>query len=210
MATKSTPVSASKIVVLVDAKISTAWANHCSTSSEVESVLVASVELLAKAVTSSKLTVKDAQALIRSTKQESAFVSVSQIEALGVWSAMRSSADFKALKLAKQLSTASASFSLLGVETSKGLAHDASLATIQSEIKKARKVKADKSKESARAKASSAGSKKASLPDTLNGILAFFVATDMSIYTEKQLDIIAEIQTTIESKIMFEENMTHA
>lgn len=192
---------AKKVVVLVDANISTAWAKFCSEGKKAESTIIANAEILAKAVTGSKLSVKDAQELIRASKKESAFMSVSQVEALGVWLAMRKDANFKALKLAKQLSTASAAFSLLGVTSAKALADSAKLEVIQTEIKKARKVKQDKAKEKARGAASKEGAKKASLPETLNGILAFFIATDMSIYTEKQLDIIAEIHATIESKV---------
>ena len=194
-------VTTKKVVILSDASISTAWANLCENGKKAEATIVASVETLAKAVSASKLTVKEAQELIRASKKESAFLSVSQVEALGVWLAMRKNGEFKALKLAKQLSTASASFSLLGVNTAKALADTAKLDTIQNEIKKARKVKQDKAKEKAKGSASKAGEKKASLPETLNGILAFFIATDMSIYTEKQLDIIAEIHATIESKV---------
>ena len=192
---------AKKVVVLVDANISTARAKFCSEGKKAESTIIANAEILAKAVTGSKLSVKDAQELIRASKKESAFMSVSQVEALGVWLAMRKDADFKALKLAKQLSTASAAFSLLGVTNAKALADTAKLEVIQSEIKKARKVKQNKAKEKARGTASKEGAKKASLPETLNGILAFFIATDMSIYTEKQLDVIAEIHATIESKV---------
>jgi len=192
--------SAKKVVMLVDADITTAWTKFCTEGKKAEGTIIANAEILAKAVGASKLSVKDAQELIRASKKESAFMSVSQVEALGVWLAMRKDADFKALKLAKQLSTASAAFSLLGVTNAKALASTAKLEVIQTEIKKARKVKQDKAKEKARGASSKAGEKKASLPETLAGILAFFIATDMNIYTEKQLDIICEISATIESK----------
>lgn len=196
--TKST--TAKKVVILVDANISTAWLNFCSTGKKAESAIVKNAEVLAKAVTSSKLSVSEAQELIRASKKESSFMSVSQVESLGVWLAMRKDKDFQALKLAKQLSVASSAYSLLGVTNAKALADGAKLEVIQKEIKRARKVKQDKAKEKARENAAKSGSKKASLPETLNGILAFFIATDMSIYTEKQLDIICEISATIESK----------
>jgi hypothetical protein len=192
--------TAKKVVILSDASISTAWLNFCSTGKKAEGAIIKNAEVLARAVTGSKLSITEAQELIRASKRESSFMSVSQVEALGVWLAMRKDSDFKALKLAKQLSVASSAYSLLGVTNAKALADTAKLEVIQSEIKKARKVKQDKAKEKARGTASKAGEKKASLPETLAGILAFFVATDMNIYTEKQLDVICEISATIESK----------
>jgi hypothetical protein len=194
--------TAKKVIVLVDANISTAWANLCSEGTKAEATIVTNIELLQKAIAGSKLSVQDAQELIRASKKESAFLSVSQVEALGVWAIMRkNNKDFRALKLAKQLSTASATFSLLGVESAKSMGETASLDTILGENKKARKVKSDKAKAKAREASATSGKKVASLPSTLADILAFFTATDMSIYTEKQLDIVAEIHATIESKV---------
>lgn len=193
--------TAKKVVVLVDANISTAWLKFCTEGKKAESTIIANAEVLAKAVTGSKLSITDAQELIRASKKESSFMSVSQVEALGVWLAMRKDADFKALKLAKQLSVASSAYSLLGVTNAKALADTAKLEVIQREIKKARKVKQDKAKEKARGTASKEGAKKASLPETLNAMLAFWIATDFSLYTEKQLDVVAEIHAIIESKV---------
>ena len=108
---------AKNVVVIKAPKLATAWNNVCVTSMKSETEVIKSVEnLSATMVLESRLSVRDIQKFIKDTGKVSAFVSTSHVPALPTWSVMRAKfADFRALPLAKQLSTASASYDLLGV-----------------------------------------------------------------------------------------------
>lgn len=188
------PKNAKKNTVVIKApKLATAWNNVCATSAKSESEIIKSVEnLSATMVLESRLSVRDIQKFIKDTGKVSAFVSVSHVAALPTWSKLRSlHADFRALPLAKQLSTASASYDLLGAGKGEQIK---TLEALTKEIATVRKAKAEKAKEG-----SSTPAKEKKAKNTLADILAYFTALDVSKLDEAQQDTIAEIHATIES-----------
>lgn len=182
---------AKNVVTIKAPKLATAWANVCTTSAKSESEIIKSVEnLSATMVLESRLSVRDIQKFIKDTGKVSAFVSTSHVPALPTWSKLRAlHADFKALPLAKQLSTASASYDLLGA--GKGEQYK-TLNALTTEIATVRKAKNAKSNEPKSAK------EKKAPKNTLADILAYFTALDMTTLTEEQLDTVAEIHAVIE------------
>jgi hypothetical protein len=106
--------------------------------------------------------------------------------------AMQKTAGFSALPLAKQLSTATASYKLLGAGIGEQMP---SVEAIEKANAQARQAKHEKSKAPKEAKAPKAPK------DTLKSILAFMTALDLSTLSENELDTIAEIHATIESKV---------
>jgi hypothetical protein len=184
-----------KNAVIVKApKITTAWTTVCATSAKSENEIVKSVEnLSAVMVLESRLSVRDIKAVIKSSGKVSAFVSVSHVEALPTWSKLRAlHADFKALPLAKQLSTASAAYSLLGAGNGEKYP---TLEALTKEISTVRKAKNDAPK-------SEAKESKAKAPkNTLAEILAYVSALDFVSVSESDADIIAEIHAVLEYKM---------
>jgi hypothetical protein len=191
-------VKAKKVVTITAPAITTAWVALCADSTKADSVNLKNVTALAVAVKASQLSVRDIIAVIKASKKESSVMSVSHVEGLGVWLEMRlNSKDFRDLPLSKQLSTASAGFSLLGVTTAKALAPKG-LEVFNNEVRAARKVKALKAK--GVAPVAKAG--KVSLDDSLSAVLALMSSLDFSALSDKQHDLIAEINATIESKAL--------
>ena len=196
MATKST---SKKAPVIVKApKIVTAWSSVCSTSAKSENEIVKAIEnLSATLVLESRLSVTDQKKFIKGLEDSgkvSSFVKSSHAPALPTWSKLRAlHADFRALPIAKQLSTASASYDLLG--SGKGEQYK-TLEILTKEIAGVRKNKAEKSKASATTPAKAKAPK-----DTLKDILAYFTALDFAGLTEDQQDQIAEIHAVLEGKM---------
>lgn len=189
-ATKSAK-KAKNTVTIKAPKLATAWNNVCATSAKSESEIIKSVEnLSATMVLESRLSVRDIQKFIKDTGKVSAFVSTSHVPALPTWSKLRAlHADFKALPLAKQLSTASASYDLLGA--GKGEEYK-TLNALTTEIATVRKAKNTKSNEPK--------SSKAKAPkNTLADILAYFSALDFATLTEDQLDTVTEIHAVLDN-----------
>lgn len=200
MATKSKKVAP---VVIKAPKITSAWNAVCTTSKKSETEIVKAIEnLSAVMVLESRLTVADQKKFIKNLEESgktSSFIKSSHIPALPTWSKLRTlHADFKELPVDKQLSTAMASYDILGVgkgETFK------TLAILQKEIATIRKAKNDKRKESSSVKTDSKKeSKKATQLDTLKSILAFYTQLDMTTLTDEEIEVFAEIEMTIESK----------
>ena len=186
-ATKNT-----KNVVITAPKISTAWNNLVAVTSTNDAENVKAIENLVVAMKASKLSIRDIMKVIKDTGKESSILSVSHVEGLLTWSALRGKfADMKALPLSKQLSTATAGYKLLGAGHSEALA---TFEGVQKAIKDARKVKADKAKESAKSEPKSEKAKK----NTLAEIRAYLAAIDATALADSDLDIIAEIAVIIE------------
>ena len=185
---------APKNVVTIKApKLATAWANVCTTSAKSESEIIKSVEnLSATMVLESRLSVRDIQKFIKDTGKVSAFVSTSHVPALPTWSKLRAlHADFKALPLAKQLSTASASYDLLGAGKGEQIK---TLEALTKEIATVRKAKNTKSNEPKSAK-------EKKVKDTFGDILAFFTALDFSKLSETEKDKVAEIHAVLDNEM---------
>lgn len=192
---KKAPKSA---VVIKAPKLVSAWNGVCTTSAKSENEIVKAIENLSATMKlESRLTVAEQKKFIKGLEDSgkvSSFIKSSHAPALLTWSKLRAlHADFRALPIAKQLSTASASYDLLGAGNGEQIK---TLDALQKEIATVRKAKNEKSakapKETAKAKAPK---------DTLAEILAYFTALDLETLSESQLDTIAEIHAQIESKV---------
>lgn len=197
MTTKSTSKKA-PVVIVKAPKIVTAWSSVCSTSAKSENEIVKAIEnLSATLVLESRLSVSDQKKFIKGLEdggKVSSFVKSSHAPALPTWSKLRAlHKDFVALPIAKQLSTASASYDLLGSGKGEQIK---TLEALTKEIATIRKAKAAKSKEGATTPA-----KEKKAKDTLKDILAYFTALDTSILEDAQLDTLVEIQFILEGKM---------
>lgn len=198
----STPKTAKTVKPALSApKIKSAWIKVCDTSIKSENEIVKAIENLSSVmVLESRLSVADQKRFIKGLEGEgavSSFVKSSHAPALPTWSKLRAlHPDFCSLPIAKQLSTASASYDLLGAGKGEQIK---TLDALTTEISRERKEKATK------AKASNGETPKAKAPksnaDTLKSILAYITALDMAELTEIEEGYIAEIESTISYKM---------
>jgi hypothetical protein len=198
--TKATSTKAPKNVITIKApKLTSAWVSVCSTSAKSESEIIKAIEnLSATMVLESRLSVSDQKRFIKGLEDSgkvSSFVKSSHAPALPTWSKLRAlHADFRALPIAKQLSTASASYDLLGAGNGEQIK---TLDALQKEIATIRKAKNEKSAKTPK------NEKSAKTPkDTLAEILAYFTALNFSELSETQQDQIAEINSVLEGKMI--------
>jgi hypothetical protein len=194
----STSKKAPKAVEIKAPKIATAWNSVCSTSAKSENEIVKAIEnLSATLVLESRLSVADQKKFIKGLEsggKVSSFVKSSHAPALPTWSKLRAlHADFRALPIAKQLSTAAASYDLLGAGKGEQIK---TLEALTKEIATIRKAKADKSKGEKSTPAKAKAPK-----DTLKDILAYFTALDTDTLDDNQKDTLAEIQFVLEGKM---------
>jgi hypothetical protein len=193
------PKNAKKAPVVIKApKITTAWNSVCATSGKAETEIIKSVEnLSATMVLESRLSVRDIKKVIKDSGKVSAFVSVSHVEALPTWSKLRAlHTDFKALPLSKQLSTASASYSLLGAGNGEQIN---TFEALQKEIATMRKAKQSAPKDEKESKPAKA---KKTVRETLENILAFANSLDAETIGEADFDLLLEIAGVLEQKTM--------
>jgi hypothetical protein len=200
MTTASKTKKAPKSAVTIKApKLVSAWNEVCSTSAKSENEIVKAIENLSATMKlESRLTVAEQKKFIKGLEdggKVSSFIKSSHAPALLTWSKLRSlHADFRALPIAKQLSTASASYDLLGSGKGEQIK---SLDALQKEISTIRKAKNSKAPKSPK------GDKSAKAPkDTLAEILAYFTALDFAELSETQQDQIAEINSVLEGKMI--------
>jgi|688.fasta_scaffold398396_1 hypothetical protein len=194
--TKTTKAPKSAVVIKAP-KLTSAWVSVCSTSAKSESEIIKAIEnLSATMVLESRLSVTEQKKFIKGLEDAgkvSSFVKSSHAPALPTWSKLRAlHADFRALPIAKQLSTASASYDLVGAGKGEQIK---TLDALQKEIATIRKTKNDKTqtpKEDKPAKAPK---------NALADMLAYFTALDFSSLDESQKDTIAEINAVLESKM---------
>lgn len=191
----TTSPKAPKAPVTISApKIENAWANLVTISNAGEAQAIKACLSLAKEMGNSQLSIRDITKAIKQTGLESPFVKVSHVEGLPTMLQMQKVAGFSALPLSKQLSTAVASYKLLGAGNGEQLG---SLEAIEKANAGARKAKV-----SAKAEAPKATKPKATQSDTLKSILAFVSALDFAGITEAEADIVTEIYTVIEAKTL--------
>jgi hypothetical protein len=143
---------------------------------------------LAKEMKRSSITVRETMKVVKETGLESPFVKVSHVEGLPTMLSLQKVAGFSALPLAKQLSTATASYKLLGAGIGEQMP---SLEALETEIARERKNKNDKKGEAKEAKSPKTNA------DTLKSILAYFSALDTSTLNESEQNLIAEIEATV-------------
>lgn len=176
-------------VTITAPKIEKAWSDLVVQTTTSEQGAIRACLVLAKEMKASQLSIRDIQKAIKQTGLESPFVKVSHVEGLPSMLALQKVAGFSDLPLAKQLSTATASYKLLGAGIGEQMP---SLEALETEIARERKIKNEKPSTPKEAKAPK---------DTLKSILAYFTALDLSTLPENDLDLIAEIHATIESKV---------
>lgn len=193
----SSAKNAKKAPVVIKApKIATAWNAVCTTSTKSENEIVKAIEnLSATLVLESRLSVADRKKFVKSLEEGgkvSSFVKSSHVPALPTWSVLRAKhADFRALPIAKQLSTASASYDLLGSGKGEQIK---TLDALVKEISTVRKAKHEKAKDGATTPA-----KEKKVKDTFGDILAFFTALDFSNLSETEQDKVAEIHAVLDN-----------
>ena len=193
--TTKTPKSA---VVIKAPKLTSAWVSVCSTSAKSESEIIKAIEnLSATMVLESRLSVTEQKKFIKGLEDAgkvSSFVKSSHAPALPTWSKLRAlHADFRALPIAKQLSTASASYDLVGAGKGEQIK---TLDALTKEIATIRKAKNDKTQTPKEDKTSKTPK------NALADILAYFTALDFSSLDESQKDLIAEINAVLEGKMI--------
>jgi len=177
--------------------IAKAWSEIVVISTTGEQEAIRACLNLAKQMKASSITVRETMKVIKETGLESPFVKVSHVEGLPTMLSLQKVAGFAGLSLAKQLSTATASYKLLGAGIGEQLP---SLEALESEIARERKNKNDKKGEPKSAKEAKTPKTNA---DTLKSILAYFTALDVSTLNESEQDLIAEIEATV-STLMIE------
>lgn len=196
-ATKTSKKTAGTVTIKAP-KLVSAWNEVCSTSAKSENEIVKAIENLSATMKlESRLTVAEQKKFIKGLEdggKVSSFVKSSHAPALLTWSKLRSlHAEFRALPIAKQLSTASASYDLLGAGKGEQIK---TLDALTKEIATIRKAKNEKSAKTPKNEKTPKAPK-----DTLADILAYFTALNFEELSENQLDQIAEIHAAIESKV---------
>lgn len=179
-------------VTITSPKIEKAWVTLCETTSNSDSIAISAIGSLVSALIASDLSIRDVQKVIKATGQTSSLVKVSHVEGLTTWADLRSHADFTALPLPKQLASAVSAYKLLGAGNAQQLA---SWSAVEKATKEARKVKAKKSSKKT-------GEPVAESKNPLVEIRAYFTALDFSKLSEKNQDIISEINAILEDKMI--------
>ena len=177
-------------VVITAPKITTAWINLCVATTQNEKDSTAQVMALAKEISASALSIRDVIKVIKDSGQISPIVKSSHVEGLTTFAKLMGDKDFQALPLAQKLSNAVAAYKLLGVEVAQNLP---TFEVVKSEVKKARKTKAQKAKTTPKAT-----TKKAGNSDVLKAFLAWTLSTDFSTLTDKEIDMLNEIQASLD------------
>ena len=185
-------------VVIKAPKITSAWLKVVATSNAGEEATIKAIEnLSAVMVLESRLSVRDIKKVITDSAKSCGMISVSHVEALPTWSKLRAlHADFKALPLAKQLSTASASYSLLGAGNGEQIK---TLEGLNTAVKGARKAKQDKAKENATTPAKSS-KVKASTLDAIKAFRALIASVEE--LTDAEVAELVEVQALLEDKFI--------
>ena len=177
-------------------KITSAWLKVVSTSNSAESKTVEAIEnLSATMVLESRLTVKDVQKVIKDSGKVCGLISVSHVPALPTWSKLRAlHADFKALPLAKQLSTAMASYDLLGAGKGENLP---SVEALQKSIKDTRATNNAKRKE-AKSSTPAKPAKKASNLDAIKAFTLLVSSLDFTNLSDAEAEALSNLSIVLE------------
>ena len=191
---KSPKAPKSAPVAITSPKITSAWLKVVATSNAGEAKTIEAIEnLSAVMVLESGLSVRDVKKVISNSGKSCGMISVGHVEALPTWSKLRAlHADFKALPLAKQLSTASASYSLLGA--GKGEAFK-SLEILGKEIATVRKAKNSKA---STPKASTPAKSKASNLDAIKAFTALVASLDFSALSDAEAEALSNLSIVLE------------
>jgi len=191
---------AKQVVIVKAPKITSAWNNVCEVSNKSEAQIVESIVNLHNVLTlESRLSVADKKKFIKGLEDAgkvSSFIKASHVPAIPTWINFRKvHKGFTALPVAKQLSTAMASYDILGVgkgEQIKAGKESTSLENLAKAISVTRKAKV-----TSNTPASSKPAKKDK--DALGDILAYVTALDMSKLSEDEKDTVAEIHAVLDN-----------
>ena len=199
MTSATTSKKAKNTVTIKAPKLTSAWVTVCSTSAKSETEIVKAIENLSATMKlESRLSVTEPEKFIKGLEDAgkvSSFIKSSHAPALLTWSKLRVlHADFKALPIAKQLSTASAAYDLLGSGNGETLE---TLSSLNTAISTARKAKASKSQTPKPEKTAKA---KKTVRETLKDILVFANSLDAESIGEEDYDILLEIAGVLEQK----------
>ena len=194
--TKKTKVAP---VVIKAPKVTSAWVSVCKVSSTSEALVIKSIEALHTTLTTeSRLSVTDKKKYIKNLEEagnKSPFISSSHMPALPTWMALRAThADFKALPLHKQLSTASASYDLLGSGNGEQIK---TLEALTKEIATVRKNKQTKAKTTTTKDPKTPKS----LKDALASVYALISALDPADIEDSHIDQMNDIMAMFEQKV---------
>jgi hypothetical protein len=170
--------------------IEKSWSELVVISTTGEQEAIRACLSLAKEMKKSQLSIRDIQKAIKQTGLESPFVKISHVEGLPTMLNLQKVAGFSALPLAKQLSTAVASYKLQGAGIAEQMP---SLEAIEKANAHERQIKNEKATTPKAAKAPKNNA------DTLKSILAYFTALDTSTLSEAEKDIVSEIEATVGS-----------
>ena len=182
---------AKKVVTVKAPKITTAWNNVCAVSDKSEAQIVEAIVNLHNVLTTeSRLSVADKKKYIKGLEDAgkvSSFIKASHVPAIPTWINFRKvHKGFSALPVAKQLSTAMASYDILGVGKGE---QQKSLETLVKEIATVRKAKQSP-------KPAKSGTPKKD-KDALGDILAYFTALNVAKLTDAEKDTLCEIEATV-------------
>lgn len=178
-------------------KVTSAWVSVCKVSSSSEALVIKSIEALHLTLTTeSRLSIADKRKYIKNLEvagNKSPYISSSHMPALPTWMALRATHEgFKALPLHKQLSTASASYDLLGSGNGEQIK---TLEGLTKEIASVRKNKQTKAKASpSKAKAPK------SLKDALASVYALISALNPADIDDTHIDQMNDIMAVFEQK----------
>jgi len=201
MTSAKTAKTAKNTVTIKAPKLTSAWVSVCDTSKKSEIEIVKAIEnLSATMVLESRLSVAEQKKFIKGLEDSgktSSFLKSSQAPALPTWSKFRVlHADFRALPIAKQLSTATAAYNLLGSGKGEQIK---TLDALMNEIATMRKAKNDKS---ATPKSDKPAKVKKTVRETLKDILAFANSLDAESIGEEDFDLLLEIAGVLEQKTL--------
>lgn len=173
-------------------KIEKAWSDLVVQTTTSEQGAIRACLDLAREMKKSQLSIRDIQKAIKQTGLESPFVKVSHVEGLPSMLALQKVEGFSALPLAKQLSTSTASYKLLGAGIGEQMPN---LDALETEIARERKEKNNKKSEPKETKSEKAPK------NTLREILAYLTALDFVSVSAEDEGLIAEIHATLEYKM---------
>ena len=181
--------------------VNTAWRTFCKATTSNEKNNRVAVLNLANVIEAQTASIESVKKSIEETAQVSPLISSSQVRTLPTFKALeKKHAEFRALPLKKALTFASKSYDLLGKgEVEKHSFADAVKLVDDAQAEKTRKANA---KKATQAKAGNP-KKNATLEQSLEAVLALVLSIE-SAPTDKEVDLLNEIQATIESKMLIE------
>lgn len=190
----SSPKAPKAPVVIYAPKLISAWTSLCSITSNSDAINAGAINLLAVEVRDSQLTVREMQKIIRDSGSVSSLVKVSHVEGLPTWLILREDQEFLALDLDKQLSSAVSAYKLLGVKTAQ------SLPTFSAVAKATKAARAVKNGKKAATPISPKAKAKATNAETLQEILGYLMALNLSTLSDDEHDLFAELCILVDSK----------